>query len=58
MTWKVFEQTHKRYRKLRRRLSDKALADLERRGFAVRDKSMAEIKAQIAAARQHRKEHA
>lgn len=42
------------YQRLLRRLSDSALADLERRGFDVRDKSVREIKKLIALHRSER----
>ena len=51
MSWDVYEQSHKCYRKLRRRLTKEALAHLERKGLPVRDKSMSEIRKLIAAAR-------
>jgi hypothetical protein len=45
MTWKVYEEANRRYRKLRRKLSDRALSELERRGFAAQRNGTSKTKA-------------
>ncbi len=56
MTWKLFEEAEKRLRAMQDQLSEKALTYLERKGFDVRGKGLAEIKKQIAAKVLSRKE--
>jgi hypothetical protein len=47
----VYEKANERYRKLRRKLRDYALAELEGRGLGVRKNGSAETKAQSGAVR-------
>jgi len=48
MTWKIFEEANRRFKAMEGRLTEVAMADLERRGLDVRGKSLAEVKRQIA----------
>lgn len=44
MTWEIFEESQRRYRQSQDQLTEKALAELERRGFEIRGKSLADLK--------------
>ena len=48
MTWKIFDEANRRFKAMEDRLTEAAMADLERRGLDVRGKSLSEIKRQIA----------